>query len=439
MSASVDTLVAVAFKSRRAFTTLRRAITSDLAVADPFVLDLCRFAAEHVDDYGEIPRKGDVGLWIDSEPEERRAALRESWRRISRQDVSEFTEDNLADRAVEILRTAAASTAAKRIGRMTVGDGDPTDTILTLAEEIKRIRPVRLDGLANLADYDVYLRPGREEGRRVATGIEKLDRFLGGGLMQELVFLMAGTGGGKTTFLVNRLVAAALRGAHCLHVTLELATVKTLHRYYRRIADADRGEFFEDPDAVEGRVSHWLRFASGSVHVLYLPAYTPTVADVKATVEIFADAHGELDVLALDYLDLLSREGMGRRLRTDEHLGMMSHEIRTICTTMDAEVITASQSNRQGLDADRLSLKHMAGAIAKAQAADVVLGLVQDDEERQMRQGRLGLLKMRDYPAGYEIPVHFDMDRMLILDLDHPDARARRAQMEEEWRQQTTE
>lgn len=425
--ASVETILACALRSRRSYSVLRRAITSDLAVADPWLLDIMRFAGEHVDRYGTMPKQGDVDLWIDTQPEPRRDPLRTKWRSLARQDLTGFTEENLADTAAEVLREAAAKVAVRRM------TNNPTpDTVRTLAEELQNIRPVHMDGLVDMADVDLHLVPTREETRRIESGIEKLDAILGGGFERELVFLMAGTGVGKTTFLINRLAQAALCGATCLHITLELSAQKTLHRYYRRIAEAHRGEFFTEPDSVMGRAKHWLRFAEGSVHVLYLPAFSATAQDVLTTAEVFKEMHGSLDVLALDYLDLLAAPSGGRGLRRHDQLGILSHEVRTICTTLDAEVITASQANREGIDASKLTLKHMAGAIAKAQAADVVLGLVQDEDDAAAMQARLGFLKMRDYPGrGAEIPVYFDMDLMTILDLDHPNARRLRAEAEE--------
>lgn len=431
---SVDTFLACALKSRRSFSSLRRAVTNDLAVADPFLLDLMRAAAEHVDRYGDVPTEKDMYLWLEGQPEGKREALRAKYRELIKIDLSGYTEEYLAEQAGTVFKEAAAQTAVRRLAAMADRQELTAEATLAVTSSLQDIRPVHLDGLMNLAELDKYLIPNREETNRIETGIEKLDAVLGGGFERELVFLMAATGIGKTTFLVNRLVNAALRGAHCLHITLELSGLKTLHRYYRRIAAAERGEFFENPEGVEGRVRHWLRFAQGSVHVLYLPAFSATVDEIKATAEIFRDMHGGLDVLALDYLDLLATSTAGRGLRRYDQLGILSHEIRTICTTMEAEVITASQANREGMDAAELTLKHMAGAIAKAEAADVVLGLVQNKDELAMRQARMGLLKMRDYPGrGAEIPLHYDGDHMTIMDLDHPTARKRREEMEEIW------
>lgn len=431
--ARIDDALAAALKSRRAFSTLRRAVTSDLVVPDPWQLDLMRFTAEHVDKYDDLPREKDFELWVAQEPEARQDALRTAWRRLRRRDLSGFTEDYLADTMAKAFREQAALTAVTRLASAAEGGRLDSDQLAEMAAAVSDVRPISIDGLADMRDVDLHLHPSVDTSIRVESGIEKLDQILGGGFTSELVFLLAGTGVGKTTFLVNRLLAAALRGHRCLHVTYELVTDKTLHRYYRRVANANRGEFHTDYDAVRGRVGNWLRLAEGSVHVLYQPAYTNTVADLRATCEMFADIHGGLDVLAVDYLDLLSRDGpQYRGLRTDEQLGIMSHELRTICTTMDVEVITASQANREGLTADQLTLKHMAGAISKAQAADVVMGLVQSAEEAQMNQARLGLLKMRDYPGQFEIPLFYDKDTMTILDLDNPTARARRQRIEEE-------
>lgn len=420
---TLETILACALRSRRSFSALRRAVTSDLVVSDPWYRDIMLWVGEHVDRYGTMPGDGDAEAWLDSQTEQRRPALLDKWRDLRAHDLSAYTEEHLADAGVRVLRETAARTARHRLQQM--GDDLDPESFRALADAVDAVRPVALDGLADLRDTEAHLRPSRDEGRRTATGITRLDHALGGGFERELVFLMAATGLGKTNFIVNRLAAAALRGASCLHVTLELNADRTMHRYYRRIARARSGEFYDEGElrSVEGRVSHWLRFAEGNVHVLYLPAYGPTVEEIRATAEMFADVHG-LDVLAVDYLDLLARGPDTQGLKLYSQLGRLSHKLRNVCMALDVEVLTASQANREGIDSSKLTLRHMAGSIEKAQAADVVLGLVQSEEEAEVDQARIGTLKMRDYPGGVEIPVRYDKDRMIIEDLDEPPAEA---------------
>lgn len=417
---TLESVLACAVRSPRNMATLRRAVTSDLVVANPWYLRVARWAAEFMDEYGEAPRDGDAETWLGTLPDALQQPTRDAWRALRRQDLSSFTTEALADTAARVLRDVAARNALHRLNEV----GADPETLSRIAREVDAIRPVRLDGLADLADVDRWIEPPRGTDELWPTGVPKLDSFLGGGVGKELAFLMAGSGIGKTTMLVNVAAAAALRGARVLHVTLELAREKTLHRYYRKVAEATRSDFASDLDVVRDRARHWVRLAQGSVHVLYMPAYEPTVDDVRAVVDVFAEAHGGIDLLVLDYLDLLARTRDQRNLPGWDQLGRMAHEIRNVCVDPGAGVWTAAQATREGNDAARHRVRHVGGAVAKFQAADLWMSLVQSEEEEQCNQARLQLLKVRDNPGrGAEIPLHVDMDVMALLDLDHPDAR----------------
>ncbi len=235
---------------------------------------------------------------------------------------------------------------------------------------------------------------------------------------------MAGSGVGKTTCLINFGMAAALHGARVLHISFELNLQPTLHRYYRRIAEANRGEFFSNIAGVEARVNHYLKLAKGGIDVLYLPAYSHTTQDVKLLVDLYTETHGGLDVLILDYLDLLTVSGAQSKFSRPEQLMRQSHEIRSICSEHEATVLTATQATRAGADADQLRMSHIAGSVGKFQAADIVLGLAQSDELEEIDQAVLGLLKMRENPGrGELLPLALDLDLMYIGDLDSHDSR----------------
>lgn len=418
---TLEDVIAVALASRRGMSQLRRAVTSDLVVANPWYLQCTAWAADFVDRHGDVPRPGDAAAWIDSAPEQSREALRSAWSRLTSRDLSSFTHDHVAEVAVEELRRVATKNALARMQ----GESDP-DVLRDMARRVDDIRTVSIDGLADIRDVDLWCRPPNVDDERVPTGVTRVDERLGGGIGRELTFMLGATGGGKTTWLCNRGRAAALHGKVALHVTLELSKELSIHRYYRAIAEADKGEFRTGIADVRHRVHHWFRFAGGTVYVLYLPAYGPTVEDIRAVVETFMDVHGELHVLVLDYMDLLARTRDQSRLQGWDQLGRMAHELRTMCVDPGIEVTTAAQATREGLDADDLKMKHMAGSVEKLRAADVVLGMAATEEERQLHQARIRAMKARDHAGGWEVPVMMDLDIMKIVDLDHPDALRRR-------------
>jgi replicative DNA helicase len=259
-----------------------------------------------------------------------------------------------------------------------------------------------------------------QEHQYIPTGIPKLDRTIGG-FTQELVFVFADAGAGKTTLLINLGKAAALVGFNVLHISLELFPEPLLRRYYRCVTESDRKLLRTDIELVATRAEHWVRMAKGKVHVLYQQAYTLTPEKLQILVEQYVQLHGPVHVIIVDYIDLMEPSATVRGKSTADQLAHTSHSLRALCPIFGACVITPTQSVRSASGAVRLRMSDVASSYGIPRAADVLLGYVQTEEEYQMNQARLALLKLRESAGkGTEIPLYVNQDLMMIADLDHP-------------------
>ncbi|KKK50159.1 hypothetical protein LCGC14_3127800, partial [marine sediment metagenome] len=228
-------------------------------------------------------------------------------------------------------------------------------------------------------------------------------------------------GVGKSMRLQNCLASAARKGKHCLHVTLELGLRPQIHRYYRQVAQATRAEFTTNTPEVRRRLKHWFRLAQGDVMLLEFPAYSLTTDDLKRTIERLNRTTGEIDVLALDYLDLLTLPREVSTRRGYEDLGRITHEVRGLCPTFDMTILSASQAVRRPEKAERLCVRDMGDSYQKVRGTDGLMYLVQTPEEEEMFQGRLGVLKSRDSGGrGEEIPLYINRELAIIQELNHP-------------------
>lgn len=421
---TLEKVIAAALEHVEVLDTLGEALSSELVTASPFYRQLVGFAAQFRRTHHRLPQGGDYSLWLSTLPEGQQQGLQEALSRIKSQDLSGYTPTYVAEYAIEELRVVAAQNALSRLNEAV----DPSPDLLNrLAEQVQRIKPRVLEGVVDLSNVGSLIDAGTDL-RLVPTGISKLDDQLGGGIAPEFVILFADTGVGKTTTLANFARAMALHGGRVLHISFEVWTHRLAHRYYRAIAEVDRNEFYNDREKVLSRLQHHFRFAKGSTHLLYRPAYSMTPEELEDTVGLFVDTYGGVEAIILDYLDLMappaSSKARSKMLRGDEILGQTSHLVRSFCSRYDTAVFSAGQSNSSGHGVKHLKLKNMGGAYSKNQAADIVMGLNQTEEEQQMSQARLQLLKVRDFPGrGREIPLYCDMDLQIVADLDSPNTR----------------
>jgi DnaB helicase-like protein len=415
---TLELVVAVALRYPQAMDQLGSALRSDLVLANPHQRRLVEFADDFLAQRRKLPGDGDWAVWLDTLPEGGiRDGAREQLGRCLAVDLNGHDPTYFATAAVDQLRRAAAQVARARLLAMPTVEAD---AFAVLAKRLEAVQAAALPGLARLSDVDVWATPLRETAY-IPTGLPTLDRLIGG-WGRELWMVFADSGVGKTMLLQNFAAAAAVRGRRVLHVTLELGLQSQIHRYYRQIAQASRAEFTTKAVEVKSALRHWFRFAKGEVFLLEFPAYGIDSDVLRRTVERTNRQVGNVDMLVLDYLDLLAPAGgkNGRR-SAYEDLGRATHEVRDLRREFELTVLTASQAVRRPAQQGRLTPRDMGDSYKKVQGSDGLLALVQTDEEEEVHQGRLSVLKARDSGGrGTEVPLYINRELSVISELSHP-------------------
>jgi replicative DNA helicase len=234
---------------------------------------------------------------------------------------------------------------------------------------------------------------------------------------------MAPTNRGKSWWLMHLGKWALLQRQSVLHITLEMSEPKTAARYLQSffsitkrqaptrlpkfirnseggVIDVNYEELtrpsFADVD-IRAKLSSKIRrefrrrpklkikgFPSGKLTLAMLEAYL----DNLARFENFTP-----DVLIVDYADLMSIKDV-KNLR--QELGAISVGLRGIGVERNMAVITASQTNREGINARVVDETNMSEDISKAFTADVLLTYNQTAAEYAMGLARIYVAKNRD-------------------------------------------
>lgn len=411
----IETIIAAAMRHREVAGSLGDALRNDLVVSNPLYRNILEFYMGFWEERRMPPKNGDVELWLQGIPDAQRGSAKESWHRLMHEDLTSYTPEYLAEQALPALQQAATRNALARLNATT--DLTP-DLLHNLNEQVESVQSIGLQDLADIRDVERWAH-NEELEWTIPTGIPSLDRYIGG-WSEELVFVLADSGVGKTTFLINTGQHGALIGKKVFHITFELSKARTMHRYYRRITETDLPSYRSNIDRLIKEAKHWLSHAKGQLHVHYEPAYTVDPVMLGVLVDRYAQKFGGVDMIVVDYLDLMIPTRRSNRSSLYEDLGRITHEVRALCPEYNCTVISAAQATRaQGRT--RLHMADMSDSYGKVRGAGIIGGLVQTEEEADNHQGRFGLLKVRDNPGrGVEIPLFIDLDRMMFADLDHP-------------------
>ena len=261
--------------------------------------------------------------------------------------------------------------------------------------------------------------------KRVATKIcSELDMYMGGGLAAgELGYILAPTGVGKTLVLVNIGVGAMQQGVKVVHATLEISPRKTARRYDLRMVRATFAEIREDPGIVTNRLLKLKKLGAG-LHIKDYTASTASVLDFRAYLERLESKGFKFGLIIVDYADLMYHPGKYGDKRHE--LTAISQGLRRIASEFKVPLWTASQAGRKAGEAGRTTLWDIAEDIGKANTADIIIAISQNELEKEEGMAKLKIVKTRLDKHNPTIPVTIDYDTMTVKGMKRGPSEVRR-------------
>ena len=263
----------------------------------------------------------------------------------------------------------------------------------------------------------------KDKNGQVSTGWESLDRKLFGGFNRgELNIFAGGSGAGKSLFLANLGVNWALAGMNVLYLTLELSENLVSMRVDSMITDIPTRDIFKQIDDVEMKVK-MIGKKSGAFQVKYMPS-GKTPNDVRSYVKEYEIKTGKkIDVLLIDYLDLLMPNGAKVSAENlfikDKYV---SEELRNLAVELNTVFVTAAQLNRGAVEEIEFDHSHISGGLSKIQTADNVIGIFTSRAMRERGRYQIQLMKTRSSSGvGAKVDLEFNVDSLRIYDLDEDD------------------
>ena len=280
-------------------------------------------------------------------------------------------------------------------------------------------------GLQKDLGTDYFLNPRarleaiKDNNGQVTTGWASLDKKLFGGFNRgELNIFAGGSGAGKSLFLANLGVNWALAGMNVLYLTLELSENLVSMRVDSMVTDIPTRDIFKSLDDVEMKVK-MIGKKSGAFQVKYMPS-GKTPNDIRSYVKEFEIKTGKkVDVLLIDYLDLLMPNGAKVSAENlfikDKYV---SEELRNLAMELNTVFVTAAQLNRGAVEEIEFDHSHISGGLSKIQTADNVIGIFTSRAMRERGRYQIQLMKTRSSSGvGAKVDLKFDVDSLRIRDL----------------------
>jgi replicative DNA helicase len=233
----------------------------------------------------------------------------------------------------------------------------------------------------------------------------------------QLIVLAARPGIGKTALAQNWALRAGMYGKRCLYISLEMSSEELWNRIVSDKSGISAREIIKNHDQEALR-----QFAQGSQEVNRLPLHISdsgkvTVAEIKSHVDRLIARHGSLDLVIIDYLQLLTSIPGAKNQSETTRVGDITRSLKILARDAKVPILLLSQLNREvekrgGDGIPQLSDLRDSGCIE--QDADIVMFISRD---MKGTEAGLTLAKHRNGPC-MTLPMEFKSDITRYTELE---------------------
>lgn len=289
--------------------------------------------------------------------------------------------------------------AAKEYAEKLDAGEDTEETREWMLRQMKDVKEIRDNGLISMQDaalktFDQLDRDQKREDQptnRILSGISTMDNKLGGLRGSEYVAIGARPSVGKSIFALTYCVNAAKQGKRVLLVSLEMDEVSITERVIASQGGGTLNEITSGNITDEG----WTNIARVMGPIANLPMWYSVTANTvdkirRCAYELFEN--GGIDMIAVDYIQLMEAPGNGRMNRQEE-ISQISRGLRLMAAELKIPILVLTQLNRLSTKGQMIKGKRVrqeptmseareSGAIE--QDANIFM-LLHDPDESEMR------------------------------------------------------
>lgn len=271
---------------------------------------------------------------------------------------------------------------------------------------------------ARVKEYmDIIDDPGKIDEHKVLSHYPSLDDVTGGFKPWELIILAARPAMGKTAFSLNVMLNAAKYGKKSVAIfSLEMTSQQLVDRVISTVSEVPlskitKGTLDMDDFAKLGNATSML-----SETKMFIDDYGGlTLSMLKSKLRRLVVEHGQLDLVIIDYLQLINAAGMRYAGNRVQEISEISRALKELAKELKVPIIALSQLSRavESRPDKKPQLSDLRESWSIEQDADMVMFLYRDeyydpDTDRpgtadvlikKNRSGEAKDVELRRYPA----------------------------------------
>ena len=238
----------------------------------------------------------------------------------------------------------------------------------------------------------------RNPEAKLSTLWTSLDTYTHGGFLKDgrsLYLVMAQAGLGKSLFLSNLAVNFLKQGLSVVVISLEMSEDVYAQRFDAHISKEDINHLNDCEDrAIENIKKFYKDHPSSNLYIKEYPPKSVTSNDIRAYLESLRANGHKFDAIIIDYLNLVKSSS-----RQNDNMFLdgldVSEKLRAISYEFKAPVISAIQTNTEGMNNENVGMENISQSRGIAFTADFLMALFQMQEDRENGFIRARILKNR--------------------------------------------
>jgi len=267
-------------------------------------------------------------------------------------------------------------------------------------------------GLNYFSDQDTHWEKLLNPEAKLSFGITELDKVTNGGVLSDgrnLIVFMAQPGLGKSLTLSNLTHNFAKMNKVIVIISLELSQDVYGKRIDSHISGDNIDKLTESHEMSREKIEKFRQeYPDATIIIKEFPPNSITGASIELFMDRLINSGINPDVLIIDYLNLiLPKRKTNEGMYSD--IGNVSRELRAMSYKYNIPVFTATQSNADGYNSDKIGLENVSESKGIAHTADFILALYQLDEDRDA--GIINGVVLKNRLGGYigkRIPFKVD-------------------------------
>ena len=379
----------------------------------------------HIKEYNALPNTSSIKVQIESRDDLTESSYKGAMDVLDN-PVPEHENINwLVDTTEQWCKERAVVNAVYRAVAVIGGD-DKKTTMSALPDLLHEAIATSFDksvGHDYMDDADKRWEYYNMKEHKLPTGFEHFDHILRGGIPNKtLGIAMAGTGVGKSLFMCSLAANVLEQGSNVLYITMEMQEEKIAQRIDQNLLNIGHQEIEDISLTVFKKKFDNLRNKTkGELIIKEYPTGNASSVHFKALLkELELKKDFKPDLLCIDYLNICNSARVGKDFNTYERVKYIAEELRGLAVEFNVPIVSATQTNRSGLNTTAVDLTNTSESIALPQTADYMFSMISTEEMRNNGMIKISQLKNRygDLSDRGHWIMGVDYDKMRLLDID---------------------